>query len=432
MIKRIVTLVLLLCLSTSETVKGDDVTELKRQMADQQKILMQMQEQLQRLETNQQTQEKKVDEQITKAVQDKQFSLLPDNMKWIENVEISGDLRYRHETINRENNTGRWNAGDNKNRIRARLKLDANINDDWSAIFRIASGSADPVSTNQTLDNAFSSKAIWLDLAYFDWHPSAWPAINVYGGKMVNPFFKAGGNQLIWDDDLTPEGIAASYKKSLSENTDLYVNGGGFWVDQSSSTGNISLWGAQGYLKHTFENKNYLTGGMSYYNYGSLEGKPSLLTQWSSGTSSLGNSVEPGTNNYLSDYDIVEAFGEYGFNYNKLPIAVYGSYVKNIAASTSEDTGWLIGFCVNKAKAPGSWEFSYDYRSLDADAVLGQFSDSDFAGGGTDAKGHRFGLKYQVAKNLQAGLTYFLNETSANSFDSDDYRRLQADLMLKF
>ncbi|HBG26694.1 MAG: hypothetical protein A2Y10_04825 [Planctomycetes bacterium GWF2_41_51] len=411
---------------------ADEITGLKQQLAEQQKLLMQMQQKLEQLETGQKVQEQKIDEKISTAVEKKQISALPDSFKWVENVKLSGDLRYRHETVNRQNNTGRWNAGDNKNRIRARLGLDAKINDDWSAVFRLASGSADPVSTNQTLENAFSSKAIWLDLAYFDWHPAAWPAINVYGGKMKNPFFRAGDNQLIWDDDLNPEGIAASYKKSLSEKTDLYVNGGGFWVDQSSSTGNISLWGTQAYVKHVFENKNYLSSGLSYYNYGSLQGKPSLVSQWSSGTSSLGNSVEPGTINYLSDYDIVEGFGEYGFNYNNLPIAVYGSYVKNIAASTAEDTGWLIGFKVNKAKVPGSWEFSYDYRSLDADAVLGQFSDSDFAGGGTDAKGHRFGLKYQVAKNLQAGLTYFLNETSANSFESDDYRRLQADLMLKF
>lgn len=100
-----------------------------------------------------------------------------------------------------------------------------------------------------------------------------------------------------------------------------------------------------------------------------------------------------------------------------------------MAASTSEDQGWLIGCKLNKAKKPGSWEFSYDYRDLEKDAVIGIFSDSDFIGGGTNGKGHRFGITYQLAKNLQAALTYFLNERGDNG---DDYRRLQADLKFKF
>ncbi|MFA5293321.1 MAG: putative porin [Phycisphaerae bacterium] len=430
--KGLMSIVLLILFVGPVTVRADEVTQLKQQLDEQQKMLMQMQQKLEQLEAGQKTQEKKIDEKISTAVQDKQFSLLPDNLKWVENVKLSGDLRYRHETVNSQSN-GRWNAGDNKNRIRARLQLDAKINDDWNAIFRIASGSADPTSTNQTLENAFSSKAIWLDLAYFDWHPASVKGLNVYGGKMKNPFYRVGGSQLVWDDDLNPEGIAASYEKSLSETNKLYVNGGGFWVDQSSSTGNISLWGAQGYLKHTFENKNYLTAGMSYYNYGNLKGKQSLYKQWSSSTpvKSLGNSINSSTFNYQNDYDIVEAFSEYGFKFNDMPVAVFGDYVKNIAATSSADTGWLIGFSLNKAKDPGSWEFSYDYRSLDADAVLGQFSDSDFAGGGTDAKGHRFGIKYQIAKNLQAGLTYFMDQLGAGEKDSK-YTRLQADLVLKF
>lgn len=425
--KTIVLAVCLFTLAMTGGVKADEISELKEQM-------QQMQQRLEQLESGQKAQEQKIDEKISTAVEKKQVSALPDNLKWVENVKLSGDLRYRHETINSQSN-GRWNAGNNRNRIRARLQLDAKINDDWDATFRIASGSADPTSTNQTLDNAFSSKAIWLDLAYFKWHPASFPGLNMYGGKMKNPFYRAGGNQLIWDGDLNPEGIAASYEKSLSETNKLYVNAGGFWVDQSSSAGSVSLWGAQGYLKHTFEDKNYLTGGLSYYKYGNLKGKPSLYNEWHGGSTvasphSLGNSITAGTFNYKNDYDIVEAFGEYGFKCNDMPITVYGDYVKNMAAS-SADTGWLIGFNINKAKDPGSWEFSYDYRSLGADAVVGQFSDSDFAGGGTDAKGHRFGFKYQVAKNLQAGLTYFMDQLGAGEKDSK-YTRLQADLELKF
>ena len=300
--KRIVSLTLLIFFIGAAAVKADEVSELKQQLAEQQKMLIQMQQRLEQLESGQKAQEQKIDEKISTAVEKKQVSALPDNLKWVENVKLSGDLRYRHETVNSQSN-GRWNAGDNKNRIRARLQLDAKINDDWDAVFRIASGSADPTSTNQTLDNAFSSKAIWLDLAYFKWHPASAKGLTLYGGKMKNPFYRVGGNQLIWDDDLNPEGIAASYEKDLSETNKLYVNGGGFWVDQSSTAGSVSLWGAQAYLKHTFENKNHILGGMSYYHYGNLKGKASLYNEWHGGSTvasphSLGNSVEAGTYNY--------------------------------------------------------------------------------------------------------------------------------------
>jgi hypothetical protein len=64
---------------------------------------------------------------------------------------------------------------------------------------------------------------------------------------------------------------------------------------------------------------------------------------------------------------------------------------------------------------------------------VGTFNDSDFCGGGTDGKGHRFSLAYQLAKNTQAGVTYFMDKkaNSAGNMD-DDYDRLQVDVIVKF
>ena len=117
---------------------------------------------------------------------------------------------------------------------------------------------------------------------------------------------------------------------------------------------------------------------------------------------------------YTMDYDVFEGFGEYGFKIGELPTTVYGSYVKNTSANTSEDTGWLIGATFNKAKDPGSWELGYNYRDVEKDAVLGVLTDSDFIGGGTDGKGHMFSGKYQLTKNIQAVLTYFLTKKGAS------------------
>jgi hypothetical protein len=438
--KGILLLILVLLLLPSGIVKADELGELKRQVIEQNKKLQELMERIEQLEARQKQKEEVLAEKIEEVAQKQALSkiegkgtvALPDSLKWAEKVKISGDFRYRHERIDEET-TGsavRWKDGMDRDRIRARLMIEAIVNDDWGLAFRLASGSGDPASTNQTLEDSFSSKPLWLDLAYFNWHPAAREGLNVFGGKVKNPFYKVGGNQLIWDDDLNPEGIAATYAIPLGKRDTMHIAGGGFWVDESSSGVDTSLWGAQGYVKHTIGNPDYILGGVSYFDYGNIQGRGDLKSTWSSSSSFFGNTVSSGL--FASDFDIFEAFGEYGTKLMGLPFTIFGDWAKNLVASNGEDTAWLIGGKFNKAKDPGSWEVGYSYRELEADSVLGAFTDSDFIGGGTDGRGHQFGFTYQLAKNLQAGVTYFNSERDGTSGRSLDYRRLQLDLKLKF
>jgi hypothetical protein len=426
---RIITLAsaALVLLAGAASAGADEITQLKRRIAEQQRLLEQMAARLDRIEAEQAHQQAAIDQKVASTIEEKRFEALPEGARWLEKVKLSGDLRYRHESIDSESG-GDWTTGRHRNRIRARLGVDAKINDNWDTHFRIASGSGDPVSTNQSLDNSFSSKELWLDLAYFDWHPARFKDLNFYGGKMKNPFFRVGKNQLIWDSDLNPEGIAAGYKKPLGNATDLFINGGGFWVDESSGGVDTSLWGAQAYLKRRLDKGRHILAGAGYYDYGNIEGRGDLASTWGSSSDFFGNTVAS-DNTFANDYDVLEGFAEYGFELASLPAAFFGNYARNTAATSTEDTGWLIGCSLNKAKAVGSWQASYMYREVEADAVLGAFTDSDFVGGGTDGKGHMFGFKYQLAENLQGALTYFMSERGSTE---SDYNRLQADLILKF
>jgi len=426
----LVTALALLLPWLAEGARADEVSNLKEQLKVQTQLLQQMQERLEQLEARQRLKEQmlthKLDEVAQKA-EKKESIVLPESIKWLESIKISGDLRYRHESID-EQSSGDWKSGANRNRLRARLGLNAKVNDEADIGFRIASGVGDPVSTNQDLDKSFSGKNIWLDQGFFDWHPAAMKGFDFVGGKIPNPFYAVGKNMLIWDHDLNPEGLAAKYQMSLNDACKLYMSGGGFWVERASYT---SLWAIQGYVNHKLENDNHLIGGASYYNYGNIEGHGDLYTPWAGGTTAKwwGNTTTGTPAVFANDYDIIEGFAEYGFKVDRMPATLFGDYVNNTAAS-EKNSGWLIGCTLNKTKDPGSWEFRYDYRDLDADAVVGQFNDSDFVGGGTNGKGHWFGFTYQVAKNLQAALTYYLDERK-NSYE-DEYHRLQVDLMLKF
>lgn len=423
-ISPLVSLAILALTVPAAKLKADELDELKEQVSE-------LQNRITQLEARQRQRETSLTQKIDEVAKQKtEQTALPENLKWVEKVKISGDLRYRHDHQDDQDSSGDWVNGVDRERIRARLKFEAMINDQWDAVFRIASGSDEsPISTNQDLEDGFSKKDLWLDLAYFDWHPTASEGLNVLGGKIQNPFYKVGKNEMIWDNDLNPEGIAGQFSRPLNDSDQLFFNGGGFWVDENSSGVDTSLWGAQTYVRRELGDSDYLLGGAGYLDYGNLQGRSDLKSTWGS-SNFFGNTSSGGL--YASDYDIFEAFGEYGFRCSDMPIAIYGSWVRNLVASTSEDSGWLTGVKLNKAKEPGSWEFSYSYREVDADAIVGGFAESDFLESRTNSRGHKLGFTYQLARNLQSGLTYYHVQDTSNSTRDLDSRRLLADLILKF
>lgn len=415
-------------------VRADELDDLKQELADQKQRTADLEDRINQLEARQRLKERAQKEEAEKAEAEKKEGIIPQALEWAKNAKWSGDFRYRYEFIDKEGKPER-----HRNRIRARIGLDAKVNDEWDVAFRLASGQrdllvdvieedvrdiGDPISANQDLTKYFSSKDIWLDLAYFNYHPMAVEGLNVLGGKVKNPFLAVGKNQLIWDSDLNPEGISGQYSFSPGEKTKVQINGGGFWVNESSAGVDTGLFGVQGYITQSIGNPDTLIVGASYFDYTNLQGRQDVYGILAGNTAGAGNT-------WASDFDLFEVFAEYTTKLFGLPFSAFGDWVTNTSAVTDQDTGWLVGATINKAKAPGSWQFGYNYRDLQADAVVGAFTDSDFIGGGTGGQGHLFSFAYQVAKNVQAGVTYFLDTIDRAGPDLD-YSRLQGDLVLKF
>ena len=338
----------------------EDVNGLKAELQAQKQRQAELEDKINQLEARQKLKEKSLTEKIdqvaaAKPAEEKKADTIPDALKWASKLKWHGDARYRYEYIDDDATDS---EDRHRHRIRARLGLTAEINDEWDLGFRIATGqgevSGDPVSTNQTFDEAFSKKPIWLDQAFVGYHPQWFEGLNVIAGKMENPFYKPGKNQLIWDGDLTPEGAALTYGHPFNDKTGINLTAGGFWVNEESSGGDTSLWGFQAYLKHQIDKPTYVLGGAGWYDYGNIQGEESLADEWDdAGDEFFGNTSAAG-DVYASDYDLLELFAEFGTEIGKLPVAVYGDYVQNTAAD-DEDTGWLIGVQLNKAKDPGSW-----------------------------------------------------------------------------
>lgn len=328
-------------------------------------------------------------------------------------IELSGDLRYRHETINDDALQER-----HRQRIRARVGLDAAITDDVELGLVLATGGDNPVSANQTLEGGFTRKSIGVDRAYVDWAVN--DRLNLSAGKMRNPFFRPGGHHLIWDSDANPEGVALRYATDR-----WFANTGSFWVEERGSDEESLLLGGQVGLRGMFGSGLRYTAGIGYLDYRNTQGQVPFYNG-----EGQGNSVD-GFGNYLFDFNIVELFGQLDLEVANRPLRLFADLVENTEADRY-DQGFALGAAYGDMSGRGTWEVGYAYQDLEANAVIATFTDSDFAGGGTDGKGHVFEVGYGLAERWSLALTYFLNERGSAAGNERDYNRLQADINFRY
>jgi hypothetical protein len=347
---------------------------------------------------------------------------------WWETIKVKGDLRYRHEMLDTDNQDAR-----NRQRLRARFGIFAKASDYTEIGIQLASGSEDPVSTNQTLGDAFSTKRIGIDLAYFKATHSRLPGVTLEGGKFKNPFFKPGSSELIWDSDWNPEGGVLNFTRDFQDVT-LTLIGSGLWIEERSTNKDSYLASAQGVFRyHLKPEKSSVAFGAGFFGYGNIQGfQPFFDPEDPFGNSTV--MVEQGGDSvmvYAEKFQLLELFGEFTHKVNEVPLTLMVDYVNNTAAD-SLNSAWLIGMRLGKANKPGKWEFRYNYREVKKDAVVGLFNDSDFRGGGTDAKGHEFGGGVRLTHNTNFNVSYFMNEIGLQQPETSDFSRLQVDLQLKF
>ena len=332
---------------------------------------------------------------------------------WTDRIKFKGDTRLRYETIDLDGVSDR-----ERMRFRTRFGLSGHVSDDVKFVFQLATGGGDPVSTNQTFDDGFSTKDIGVDLAYVDWKIN--DNLNFYGGKMKNPLFKAGGVPLVWDSDLNPEGLAMTFKSG-----GFFGTAGGFSVEERSTADDSLLFAIQAGYKFAVGENASLTAGAGYFSYSNTIGNEPFYNG-----RPKGNSVDI-NGDYIYDYKNTEVFVQFDTKLGDWPFRIYAHFTQNNEVSV-EDTGYAFGAKVGSAKSDGQMEFSWTYQDIEADSVIATYNDSDFGGGGTDADGHMLKAKYAVSKKIFLGGTLFINTVDKFLAAERDYNRLQLDVEFKF
>ena len=348
---------------------------------------------------------------------------------WSDTIRMDGDFRYRYEKIDVEGSDVR-----RRNRIRARANIRADLADDVEVGFGLATGGDDPVSTNQTLGAGGSSKNVVLNLAYADWEVT--DGLHLVGGKYKNPLFRVGKQALIWDGDWTPEGLAATYKRNW-----FFANAIGTWLESDTNKDNNGFsWGGQVGANGEIGGIT-LTGGLAYYSI-RTKGESTTFGDTSDPGDYFGNTAVEASGlacgttpdaecTYLYDYLLTEVFAEATFDIGDWPASVFMDFVRNSDADDN-NTGYTVGARLGQAKDRGQMQFSYFFADKEADAMLGLVTDSDFAGGGSDNKGHFFKFTYGVNKTWSIGAQYYINERDVSSGSSTDYNHLMIDTQWKW
>ena len=336
-----------------------------------------------------------------------------EDANWSERISLQGDLRLRYEGIDEEGEENRSVA-----KYRARLALTAKPSSSVSVVMEIASGVDDPVSRNVRFDGGFTNKEIGFDLVYVDWAVAdGW---HVYGGKMKNPLFRAGGAPLVWDSDLNPEGFAVKYSAG-----GMFATVAGFSVEERSASDDSLLMAAQIGGKFDISSELALTAGVGYFGYTDTVGNEPFYDG-----SAGGNSVDL-AGNYLYEYKNTEVFAQLNTTVRDWPLAVYATWVNNNEVD-QQDTGYAFGASLGSLRAKGDRQFSWTYQDIEADAVIATFNDSDNGGGGTDASGHILKAAYLLTKDVSLGGTLFLNDVDRFQGTEHDYTRLQLDVQFSF
>ena len=347
-------------------------------------------------------------------------------LAWAEKIKINGDFRYRYEQIDDHAKTDLVGKDKrNRSRIRARFGLTAKPVEDVMIGIALATGSdgGDPISSNTTLGGDNSDKGIVLDQGYITWDFA--DNLRLTAGKTKVKYFKPGKSSLIFDGDLRPEGAHLQY-----DSQDIFATLGYNLMDSDDgSSGNgehMESWGVQAGYKFNLNKNTSGTAGLGYYSI-PTKGREFVVDS----SKSYGNTVGSTAGTYKYDYEIQQLFAEVITKISGVKTTLYADFVRNDDAD--EDIGYIAGIKAGSVKKRGDLAFGYAYQDLEADAVLGAHTDSDFGGSSTDSKGSKIQTTIGLSKKTNLSLTYLDNEYGgANNTSKNDYNRLQVDLNSKF
>ena len=306
-------------------------------------------------------------------------ALAADGPEWLDGWTFKGDMRLRYEGIQYDKDDMKTR---NRGRFRLRLAAKKKIMDALSFEMRFATGGDSAVSTNQTFDDSFNGKGIYIDRAFLKYDYKDW---SFSGGKLKNPFHTT---DIVWDTDVNPEGLSQHYNNGA-----FYATFGEMLIEEESSSQDTNLIAAQVGSKK----KDFYDVSVGLYSYQGLD--------------YFGEEI---------DYQFLEGVG--GVNLG--PGVLTLTYIKNTTSDIEdEDTAYAAYYEISS----GAFTYNLKYGHVELNSSLNRFTDGDF--GGNDKEGFFAGCTYNASKFVSWKLSVF----SVDSIVAEDlgFTTVQLDLILK-
>ncbi|HEY3932580.1 MAG TPA: hypothetical protein VGM58_09460, partial [Verrucomicrobiae bacterium] len=270
-------------------------------------------------------------------------------------------------------------------------------------------------------------------------------------GKMDQPF---QASPMLFDPDYTPEGGALQATYKFNTDNSLAFNGAAFVLDQLNTRGPF-LYGGQIIWNSKWSPRIGTALGVAAYDIANQSHLVATFPTGASYDSNLGNTIAL-TGLPASDFNPIVASGSVTYTLDSFPlyagafpIKLAGEYMNNPAAAKNNE-GWWGGITFGKSGKKGTWDISYRYQRLEADAWWDQIVDDDnvaafpavpavtpetgVAAGGTNIKGHLVKFNYSIFDSLTFTVTCYVNDliNDPAAGAKSDAVHAMADLMWKF
>ncbi len=360
----------------------------------------------------------------------------------VKSLNWAGDMRYRFVQLRESVDEPRIYQ-----QIRVRLGFKAEVQNDLTAVLRLATATS-AISNNQTLGDSrepgMPRRSFGLDLAYGEWRFLESGRLSL--GRITNPFFSPGRTQMVFDQDLVFEGAAVGWQPTWADSS-AFLNAGGFIISENYSAPNdvvdTGLVGID--LGYSFKTSDFgrWTLHAARFHYLNIAERPVVSIEKDARVDAYsypfdrvrGNTVfpndplaAPADRRYFYRYNFVQSnFGiEWKQKFDAVDVTGYGDWISNEQAGALGQA-YEVGVIVRHGRA----QLLIAQSVKKSDSIVGAFTDSDFNGGGTDNRGYKINLSYQLSDSSSIGFSDYHATRGIDSV-SRDYAAQHLDFSLQF
>jgi hypothetical protein len=337
-------------------------------------------------------------------------------------LSVSADLRLRFESDwDSHTSSGARRIDRDRGRLRARLGVGYKLSKEWSVGARVRTGDRasqqSPHLTFDANDGPNDDFEVSLD-RYFAQYKSG--AFTAWGGRNSVPFWQQ--NELFWDEDITPTGMAASFDSKQGTGM-LTTSLGAFALPDGAVRLHGRLFAGQ--MKYTAPLKaSQFTVAAGLHSFNGESGARHLRNR-----------------NGERDYLVGILSAQWSTPISGVPLALGVDLIENFenyraadaaplpALNADETSAYVFSIQLGQLKDARSWLVAYYFAHVETFAVNASYAQDDWArfGSGpqsdlTDIEGHELRVAYAITKNINLMARLFVVEAITTPQDAKRFR----------